>query len=1125
MAKTAFFDNELRRELKKIYFKTFALRIVSGLVSFVTVTAWVVLGVVLWTAVTNEPALWQTVAVSRGTLLVVALLFAYFVILPLVRTPRFSRLAIEMEDRKDFKHIVAAGYEFSEREDIAGRYSPELIREVIRQAMGSIAGLQVRFLFLGRRQLLLVPVAYLALVVLIIIASVSPSVLFDAGYRLVSPERASAVTHEANLFGSPGDLTVLAGSDVEVKAFDFGDSEESVTLSYNLAGAFWKTEPTIRSEVAVANSGPLSQYSYTFRDIRGSVTYYFRSGTQVSPKYRIDVVHKPIVTGLNIVLNPPAYTGEPADTLVDSGGNVQALEGTKVGVAAVANNTLRDAWVKFGSGAVQPVEVAGKAFAFEFVALEDGSYSILLEDEAQHKTDEPLAYSIEVYRDNPPVLDVLEPGSDATLPRSLVIDVGFIASDDYGIAKSSVFYRKNGEERFRQRSIALGGERGKREIAKSFKWDLSDITLFPGNYVEYFLQVEDNNVVTGPGVTKSRIFHIAVPTMAEIYERIQEEDSRRTDLFEETMTESRELKERLEKLAREFKKTEKMDWAQQKEIDKAISSQESIEEKMEEIQNSLEETLESLSDNQMTSQEIGEKLEEINRLIDEINDEALNQYVEELREAMEKLSPDEIQKALENLNLSAEDLLQSLERTESLLREIQREQEMEEVVRNTKELMDAQEGLNEETSETDEGNTDDMGELADKQQELADRAEQLAKEMQKAAENMDSQELSEQMGSASGQCSQCSSQSMKDAAQQLRQGQKQSAMENQEQAMNNLVSLFTKVVTMQMQCKNASQRQTAENLQRLAVSTLAVSFKQESLTNRLREQVSADETGSVRSMAKDQQTYTRAVEQVADELHEISKRSLSVSESMLEALGRAISNMRSSMIFMEQNKAFMSTASASQAVTDLNEATIELLRTAKASAAGGGSGTSAQMTQLQQMLQGQQQLLQESQALLEMRAAQEKLLQERQAAIQRLAGQQRSLKQLAEQMQKDLKDNKRILGRVDKMVEEMEEVIRDLEGGVLDEQTIRNEERIVSRLLDANRSVHSRDYEKKRLSVSAQDVFSNTAGGERAKPVSRQLREEIRRAMLLKAPGEFEDLIRLYFRALAEEAPPTANEK
>jgi type I site-specific restriction endonuclease len=183
------------------------------------------------------------------------------------------------------------------------------------------------------------------------------------------------------------------------------------------------------------------------------------------------------------------------------------------------------------------------------------------------------------------------------------------------------------------------------------------------------------------------------------------------------------------------------------------------------------------------------------------------------------------------------------------------------------------------------------------------------------------------------------------------------------------------------------------------------------------------------------------------------------------------------------------------------------------------------MTQLQQMLQGQQQLLQESQALLEMRAAQEKLLQERQAAIQRLAGQQRSLKQLAEQMQKDLKDNKRILGRVDKMVEEMEEVIRDLEGGVLDEQTIRNEERIVSRLLDANRSVHSRDYEKKRLSVSAQDVFSNTAGGERAKPVSRQLREEIRRAMLLKAPGEFEDLIRLYFRALAEEAPPTANEK
>ena len=142
----------------------------------------------------------------------------------------------------------------------------------------------------------------------------------------------------------------------------------------------------------------------------------------------------------------------------------------------------------------------------------------------------------------------------------------------------------------------------------------------------------------------------------------------------------------------------------------------------------------------------------------------------------------------------------------------------------------------------------------------------------------------------------------------------------------------------------------------------------------------------------------------------------------------------------------------------------------------------------------------------------------------RLAGQQRSLKEMADQIAKDLK-GERPLGRMDKVIEQMEEVIRDLEGGTLDEGTVRNEERIVSRLLDANRSVHTRDYEKKRTSETAQDIFSESIGVDPSKPMSQLLREEIRRAMSLKAPGEFEDLIKLYFRALAEEAQQTDQDK
>jgi hypothetical protein len=1115
------FQIELRRELKKIYARALGIRIGSGLVSFFITFACAGFIAAAWLAGTDQPALWQALVVSRGMLLLGIALFGLFVAAPIVRMPRFSRFALDVESRKDFKHIVAAGYEFSERGDITDRYSPDLVREVVRRAAQSLAGLPVRFLFLTRVQLLQAPLACAVLCALIIIALVSPNTLFETAQVIVSPRSAVAVSHRANLFGFPGNVTVLAGADVQVSALDFGDSDAAVAVSYTLSEDFWKTENTTLTDSTDIEPMAVARHTYTFRDVRSSINYFFEADGVKSATYRISVVHKPIVTELEAVLTPPSYTGERPDTLEGSGGNIQALEGTKVAIDAATNNLIRNARVKFGATDTLAVEFSHKNLSFDFVALEDGSYSIHLEDDAGHTTDEPLVYSVEVYQDNPPVLDVLEPGSEATLPRNLAVNLGFVASDDYGVAGASVFYRKNGEEQFRRRSIPLEGEKGKREIAKSFTWDLSDMPLFPGNYVEYFVQVQDNNTVTGPGITKSELLHIGVPTMAELYESIKEEETKREDLFEQTTKEGKELQERLEKLNREFKKTEKMDWAQKKEIDKAITSQKNIEEKLDEIQKSMEESLRSLSDNQMTSQEIGEKMEEIKRLIEEINDQALNKYVQELREAMDKLNPDEIKKALENLNLTAEDLLKSLERTENLLKEIQQEQAMEEAVRDAKELMNAQESLQETTEQADSADQGAMEELSKEQNELAEKAKALAAKLQEIAKNSDSQDLAQQMEDSGKQLSESESEGMREAANRLQQQMKQEAVEKQKEVSTDLIALFQRMAMAQMQMQNMSQQRTADNLQKLAKNTLALSFRQEAFSGKLRDFVAAEDPSGVRVLAAEQQTYAGAAEQVAETLHEMSQKSLAVSEVLLQLVGAAIDNMKSTLVFIEQDKAFLSAASASQAVTGLNMATIELLTAATMSSSGGGGGnSSAQMGALQQLLQQQQQILQESQALMQMRATQEQVLQERMAAIERLAGQQRSLREITEQMQKELGGNKRILGRTEKMMQDMDEVIRDLDSGVLDENTIRNEERILSRLLDANRSVNSRDYEKKRTSASADDVFSNPSGTDATTPNSQLLREEIRRAMALKAPGEFEDLIKLYFRALAEEARP-----
>jgi hypothetical protein len=177
------------------------------------------------------------------------------------------------------------------------------------------------------------------------------------------------------------------------------------------------------------------------------------------------------------------------------------------------------------------------------------------------------------------------------------------------------------------------------------------------------------------------------------------------------------------------------------------------------------------------------------------------------------------------------------------------------------------------------------------------------------------------------------------------------------------------------------------------------------------------------------------------------------------------------------------------------------------------------MKMLEQMIPQQQDIIRETQQMLQLRLAEEALRQQRQSELERLSGQQRSLEEIAKEIQKSMKHSREGVGKLDRAIEEMEAVAEALRRGQVDDDLVNREQRILSRLLDAERSVHTRDYEKRRESVTAEDVFSRSLGRRPDEAGAQSLRDEIQRAMQLKAPGEFEELIRLYFRALAGESP------
>jgi hypothetical protein len=414
--------------------------------------------------------------------------------------------------------------------------------------------------------------------------------------------------------------------------------------------------------------------------------------------------------------------------------------------------------------------------------------------------------------------------------------------------------------------------------------------------------------------------------------------------------------------------------------------------------------------------------------------------------------------------------------------------------------------------------------LSERQQDLAQKAEQLEQKVDDMAEQAEDSEAAEQMQAMQQQFSEDKGpqENMREASKELQQQQQQSAMAQQQEAMQKLITLFQMAQQAQSAMESGQMQQMAANFQKYAKRTLELSHKQEALSLVVGERKRPDqEKFGTQDVAKDQMSYLRATERVADEIMKMAGMSLQVPPALIEALGRTLEHMQNSVLFLEQNKSFMSSAYATNAVQSLNEATIEMLRGAKQCSSGSPSGSGGQsaMQMLQQMIPQQQSVMEQTRSMMEMQALEEMMRQERQAQLERLAGEQRSLKESAEKIQEQVRDKpNNSLGRLDRTIEDMEAVVKALEQGALDENLVNKEQRILSRLLDAQRSVHTRDYEKKRQSATADDVYSKSLGPANKEPISQSLREEIRRAMQLKAPGEFEDLIKLYFRALAEES-------
>jgi hypothetical protein len=194
----------------------------------------------------------------------------------------------------------------------------------------------------------------------------------------------------------------------------------------------------------------------------------------------------------------------------------------------------------------------------------------------------------------------------------------------------------------------------------------------------------------------------------------------------------------------------------------------------------------------------------------------------------------------------------------------------------------------------------------------------------------------------------------------------------------------------------------------------------------------------------------------------LSNKTFYIDPSINKAFGQASSNIYNAISSFEQKKISAAKSSQGNALSSMNlitELLIDALKEMQDS--NSPSGIEQFMESMENMSNQQQGINQATMQLSQMGMIQQ------QSMLEGLQSQQQKLKEELGNLISDLPGQNN--GSMEKILSDMEEIINDFENKNITKETMERQQRILSRMLDNQKSLTQKDYSNKRDSKMGQD--------------------------------------------------------
>jgi len=875
----------------------------------------------------------------------------------------------------------------------------------------------------------------------------------------------------------PGNVTISRGSSVVIRVTNpiknedyeifLADAINGIPTKGTDAASGVPTKGTDAASGVPTRTEPLYEYQKQINHIDQSFYYYVTNQYSSSDTFFVNVIEPPFVKKLSVRLAYPAYLNKKTDFIDNSDGFLSIPQFTEIQMMIETPETVAEANLVFSDKSFLPLSrdtIYGVrnpqdniTWITTFTLAQTINYHFSLTDILGNENS-VVNSQINIIKDTPPLISFTYPAKDTVMTQNALIETRLNASDDYGLKNLRIFHQINTKPPV---DTLLVAQSNSNFIILSHILDFNYTALMPGDEVVYWAEVYDNSPLNQKAETPR--YRLRFPSIEEIFREMERQEQQRESMLENTLDQALELQKEFDMKRREMLRKDNINWDDKQALEKFIDDQKALNDMIQNVADNYQQTIEQMQQNDAISQEMLQKMQKIQEIMESINSDELRAAMEKLQQSMEKMNPQDLRMAMENFQFNLKDFSEKIDQTLKLLQDIKNEQNLEKSLQIANEMKNMQEDTLRKTEDLS-----DVSSMSEQQQKIQEKLDALKEQMQKTLDDMQGSPDSQLQSDMEEMLSELEngnlSESLQQSSQALSQNRKQQAMQKQNESLSQMSQMISKLEQMKESMAGSGMQGVVEAIQATIYRMLMISSEHSSKIKK----IGNDPVPFVPSFINDYESIQIAM----NLLYQTPQVLFVLGQKFFTDLNTTINAYRSLFTDIQNSNYSTHKKHTKDIQAGINLIVFDLMQAMNNMQQGEGMGEG-----MQSLLQSLQQM--SSQQMM-MNTLTQSLLQQMSANGNRVSNQMRQqLQDIAADEQRIADNLKRLLqtnpeaqkhsNTLNELAREIEDVARKIRQNNLNQSLIDQQNRIMSRLLEVQRSINKRDNSNQRKGDTASD--------------------------------------------------------